>query len=136
LNYYNNSMTNKKDKYPKVTRPGEYVAFFTMQAKTKEGPAYIFLGCDAFSEFAFNTGVEPDKKPESILKHIYLLTENPDFVRHMHKGFTLVLDEHLELAEKITAILKTVNGKLMYDKDFHEKIARPVVKSFSQMLFR
>lgn len=75
----------------------EYVAFFNIQFPTKEGLAYVFMACDAYNEFGFNTGVEPDEKPETFLKHIYILTEDKDFVRYMHKGFTLIFDCHEEL---------------------------------------
>ena len=79
-------MIYKTEKFPKASRPLEYVAFFTMEFPTKEGPGYVFLACDAYTEFAFNTGVEPNDNPETILKHIYLLTEHPDFICHVDKG--------------------------------------------------
>jgi len=127
-------MSVKTNIYPKVSRPGEYVAFFNMQMTTMEGPAYGYLACDAFSEFVFNTGVEQDESPKSVLKHIYLLTEDPDFVQTRNKGFTLVLNRYEELTDEINKIITPVKGKLLFDKKFHNKIASPVLKSFSQMI--
>lgn len=127
-------MTSNIKQFPKVKRPGEYFAFFTLETQTKAGTAYVFLACDALSGFCINTGIELNENPENILKHIYLLTENPDFVRHMDKGFTLVLDQYEELNERINEILKHVNGKILFDKKFHHHIADPMKKSFSELL--
>lgn len=113
----------------KANRPGEYVAFFTIEVPTKEGPAFIYLGCDAYSEFAFNTGVEKDENPENIIKHVYLLTEDEAFIQHRDKGFTLVFDRFEELSERIEGIIKPVNGRLIYDKKFHNQIAKPVLEN-------
>lgn len=122
----------KEIKLLKASRPGEYVAFFTMEVPTMEGPAFIFLGCDAYSEFAFKTGVEPNENSENIIKHVYLLTEDKAFLKHRDKGFTLVLDRFEELSERIEGIIKPVNGRLLYDKKFHDKIAKPVRVSLSK----
>ena len=123
-------MTKANEKKLKASRPGEYVAFFTMQVPTMEGPGIVFLACDAYSEFGFHTGVEQDEGPANVLKHIYLLTEDENFVRHRDKGFTLVLDKFEELSERIEGIVKPVGGQLLYDKSFHSKIARPIRESF------
>jgi len=120
--------------FPKVSRPGEYVAFFNIVVPTKEGPAFVYMACDAYSEFGFNTGAELDESPETVLKHVYLLTEDQEFVRHMDKGFTLVLDRFEELSERINAIIKPVNGKLLFDVRFHKQIAEPILKSFSKFV--
>jgi hypothetical protein len=116
----------------KARRPGEYVAFFTMQFQTGEGPAFVFLACDGFTEFAFNTGLEPNENPENVLKHIYLLTEDPTFLLHRDKGFTLVLDRFEELSERIEGIIKPVGGQLLYNKKFHQQIAKPLLKGLKQ----
>ncbi len=125
-------MSRIKDLLPEISRPGEYVAFLNFNVPTMEGPAYIFMGCDGFSEFGFNICVEPDESPASIIKAVYLLTENKDFVRTMDKGFTLVFDRWEELSERIEAVVKPVNGKILFSKTFHKKIAAPLVSSFSQ----
>lgn len=126
-------MAKVKDLFPQISRPGEYVAFLNFNIPTMEGPAYVFMGCDGFSEFGFNICVEPDESSGSIIKAVYLLTENKDFSRHMNKGFTLVFDRFEELSEKIEAVVKPVNGKVLFNKRFHKKIAAPLVDSFSQL---
>ena len=123
-------MSRTHKKFPKATRPGEYVAFFVIQVPTKEAMGYAFLACDAFSEFGFVMGIETNESPETVLKQVYMLTENPDFIRHMHKGFTLVFDRFEELEEKINAILKHVHGKAIFDKEFNKRIAAPFRDSF------
>lgn len=99
-----------------------------------EGPAYMFMACDGFSEFAFHIGPERDESPASVIKAVYLLTENKDFVRHMNKGFTLVFDRWEELSERIEGVVKPVNGKVLFNKKFHEKIAAPLVSSMNEFL--
>ena len=116
----------------KASRPGEYVAFFTVEVPTMEGPAFIYMGCDAFSEFAFNTGVEKDDSAENIIKHVYLLTEDKSFVQHRDKGFTLVFDRFEELSDRIEGIIKSVNGRLIFNKEFHSQIAKPVRESLEK----
>lgn len=127
-------MSTVKDLFPKISRPGEYVAFINFMAPTLEGPAYIFMACDGFSEFAFHIGVEQDESPASVIKAVYLLTENKDFVRHMDKGFTLVFDRWEELSERLESVVKPVNGKVMFNKKFHQKIAAPLVSSINEFL--
>ena len=127
-------MARKKKEYLKVSRPGEYLSFFTLQVNVQEKPAFIYLACDAFSAYAYNTGVEMDQSPESILKHIYLLTEHPDFVRHIDKGFTLVLRDYKELSERIEAILVKVNGKLLYNEKLNTLISKPLIEGFIEYL--
>ena len=116
----------------KASRPGEYVAFFTVEVPTMEGPAFVYMGCDAYSEFAFNAGVESDESPENIIKHVYLLTEDKEFVRHRDKGFTLVLEKYEELSDRLKGIIKSVNGRLLYDKKFHDRITKPVRESLGK----
>ena len=120
--------------YPKAARELEYVAFFDFEMSTLEGPAHIFLAVDAYRQFAFSLGVEPDKKPETVLKNIYFLTENEEFVRHMDNGFTLVLGEYEELSDRINAIIKPVNGKLLFSKSFTSYLSNPVLISFRDSL--
>lgn len=120
--------------YPEAKRQLEYVAFFDFELSTMEGPAHIFLAVDAYSQFAFNLGVERDKKPESVLKNIYFLTENEEFVRYMENGFTLVLGEYEELSDRINAIIKPVNGKLLFSKSFTSYLSNPVLISFRDSL--
>lgn len=120
--------------FPVAKRPLEYVAFFTLQFPTKEGPAYLFLAVDAYSEFAFHLGVEADDRNENYLKYIYKLTENPDFLQHRDKGFTIVLENHEEISEQIYAIINSFNGTLLISKSHNNYISLPVLKSLSDFM--
>ncbi len=127
-------MAKKNRTFPKATRPGEYLSFFTLQVELEGKSAYIYFACDAFSAFGYNTGVEMDQSPESVLKHIDLLTENQDFIRHIDKGFTLVLSDFQELRERIEAILVRANGKLIFDKEFNALISKPLIDGLFEYL--
>ena len=127
-------MSRVKNLFPEIGRPGEYVAFLNFNVPTKEGPAYVFMACDGFSEFGFHIGAERDESPASVIKAVYMLTENKDFVRHLDKGFTLVFDRWEELSERLEGVVKPVNGKVLFNKKFHEKIAAPLVSSMSQFI--
>ncbi len=118
-----------KNDFPKATRPLEYVAFFHFQVSTMEGPGFVFVAVDAFSEFAFHLSVERDASRTSVLKNIYFLIEHPDFAKHIGRGFTLVFAEHEDLSTEINAILKPVTGELMFNKTFNNYLANPVLKS-------
>ena len=119
-------------RFPVATRQLEYVAFFVLKIPTLEGTGHAYLACDAFSEYALYTGVELDDNPDTILKHIYLLTEDSEFTRHINKGFTLVLNDYEELSDRINAIINPVKGKLLFDKAFNNQIAEPVRNSFGR----
>ncbi|MGQ0826957.1 MAG: hypothetical protein ACT4ON_01050 [Bacteroidota bacterium] len=116
----------------KATKPLEYVCFFPVSVPTKEGDAYIFLSADVFSDFIFNTGVEPNDDPETILKHIYLLTEHPDFVKYISSGFTIILHKYKEIEPRIRSIIEPLGGKLSFDSQYVNKIMVPVIKSLFQ----
>lgn len=127
-------MSTSKELFPQINRPLEYVAFLNFHIPTLEGPAYVFMACDGYSEFAFNIGVEPDENPESIIKAVYRLTENEEFVKHRGNGFTLVFDRWEELSEQIEAIVMPVKGKILFSKNFNRKIAKPLITEISQIL--
>lgn len=112
----------------KATRPLEYVCFFPTSIPTKEGDAYVFLSVDVFSDFVFNTGEEANDNPENILKHIYLLTEHPAFAIHIKEGFTLVLHKYKEFEPRINNIIKPINGKVIFDGQYVNKIMMPILK--------
>ena len=117
-----------------ITRIREYVAFFTIAVKTrKDGMFYGYFGCDALSELAFHTGMEPDEKPETVLRHISLLIAHPDFRKYGDEPFTLVLDRFGELAQSIEAILRASNGHVLYDAEFHRRIAKPFREGFAEI---
>jgi hypothetical protein len=131
-NFYYFYLMAKEINLFKAGRPGEYVAFFTVEVATKKGPAFVYLGCDAFTEYAFNMGVEPNESPENIIKHVYLLTEDKTFVQHRDEGFTLVFDRFEELSDRIDRIIKPVNGRLIYNKKFHAQIAKPLLEGLKK----
>ena len=116
--------------HPKATRQLEYVAFCDFELSTMEGPAHVFIAVDAYSQFAFSLGIERDKSPETVLKNIYFLMENEDFVPHIENGFTLVMREYEELSDEINAIIKPVKGKLLFSKSFNSQLSNYVLKSF------
>lgn len=122
--------------FPIAQRQIEYVAFFHFSVPTKEGLGYIFIAVDAFSQYAFNLGVERELSPETILKNIYFLAEHPDFTKHLDKGFTLVMGEHQDLSNRISAILKPVGGQLLFDKEFNDYLSNPVLKSFKDSFYK
>ena len=121
--------------FPIAQRQLEYVAFFHFHVPTKEGPGYVFIAVDAFSQYAFSLGVERDLSPETILKNVYFLTEHPDFVKHADKGFTLVMGEYQNLSDRIAAILKPANGQLLFNEEFNRYLTDPVLKSLRESLY-
>ena len=127
-------MKSKVVRFHKAKRVLEYVAFFYVELPTREGPAFTYFAVDAFSEFAILTGTEPKNSDEIYLKHIRRLLIDPDFAKHIHNGFTLVLADHQELSDEIKLIISNKNGRLMYDSDFHGEIILPVIESFSAFL--
>ena len=120
---------------PKASRPGEYIAIAVFVLPTMEGPGYVFIACDAYSEFAINLGVEPNDSKESVLKMVRVLLENKDFRKHRDKGFTFVLDHNEEMGMEIEKIIQPFKGKVLYHPEFQAKIVEPVItmmsKSFS-----
>src|SRR4051812_44725425 len=102
--------------FPKATRQLEYIAFFNFEVRTMEGPGFVFMAVDAFSGYAIGLETERDAKPETILKNIYFLLEHPEVAGGIRKGFTLVLDDHKELSDRIHAILEPAGGKVLFDK--------------------
>jgi hypothetical protein len=123
------------DYYPTASRPLEYVAFWTVQMSTKEGPAFVFLAVDAFSGFAFNLVVEKDGNSDRIIEKISQLTENADFIKNLHRGFTLVLENAEALQAKIESIIKPLNGSLMIDKSFCQYLALLVMRGLRDFMF-
>ena len=112
----------------KADRPGEFICFCPITLPTKEGDAHTFFSIDAFSGFLMNTGSELTDDAETILKHIYLLTEHPEFKKKSEKGYTLVLHDYHDLAARIKSIIEPY-GKILFDKDYHEEVSTPVIES-------
>lgn len=120
--------------FPVAKRPLEYVAFLTLRLSTEEGPGFLFIAVDAFSEFAFLLGVEANDSNETFLKYVYKLTENKDFLQHRDKGFTLVLENREEIEEQILSIIIGINGSVIFDKGFNRYISQPVLKSIGDYM--
>lgn len=129
-------MAIERELFPRMTRPLEYVAFLNLRATTLEGPAYIFLACDGFTEFCFKGPIESDEHPKSILKAVSLLMEDENFVLHRHTGFTLVFDRWEALRESFEDIVKPYDGKILYHEKLHEKIAAPLIASLKDYFER
>jgi hypothetical protein len=127
-------MAKKKNTFPVATQPLEYIAFFSVKLSTKEGPAFIFMAYDAYSDFIFNLSVESNERPTSVLKNIYYLMEDPYFESHIQKGFTIVMDRYEELSDNLMQILSPVGGKLMFDKLFNNYLSQPVLKNLSEYM--
>jgi hypothetical protein len=115
-----------------ATRQLEYVCFFPASIPTEEKDTYVFLSIDCFSHYAFNTGFENTDSPENVLKHIYLLTEHPDFLVHMNNGFTLVLHKYKELESIINNIINPIQGKVIFDPEYVNKMMVPILKGMLQ----
>ena len=82
----------------KATRPLEYISVFQVEMPTTEGNAYVYCALDSFSEFLFQTGIERNRNNETVIKHINLLIEHPDFKNALerHKSFKLVFHKFAE----------------------------------------
>lgn len=119
-------------RFPVAKRPLEYVAVFTLVVPTREGPGHVFLAADAYSQFAFHMGAEPDASPDSLLLNIGRLLRDPKFSSQSHRGFTLVLGEYEGLSEAIAALIKPHNGKVLFDKAFNVKLSKPVRESLGE----
>ena len=115
-----------------ATRPLEYVCLFPADIPTQEGDAYLFFAIDTFSEFVFNTGVENQLNDSLILKHIELLINDPEFIKHRSNGFTLVLHKFEHLIFAINAIIEPFNGKVIINDPFVAQIFEPFLKSMYQ----
>jgi len=113
-------------------RPLEYVCFSPVVLPTKEGEVFFYASIDSFSSFLFNTGIEGNDDQETVLKHIHLLTEHPDFVTHIDKGFTLVLHKYKELEPRISKIVNPINGKVVFDGQYVNRRMAPVIKNLLQ----
>lgn len=110
------------------TRPLEHIAFFKVELRTREGIAHVFLAYDAWQDKLFNLGVERDASETTVLKNIYLLLEDPMFAQYSNEGYTLIMEEFQEFAPRIEAVIKPSNGKMLFDKKYHNELIHPVLK--------
>lgn len=65
-----------------------------------------------------------------------LLTEHKEFVRQNKAGFTLVFEDNEDLSERIASIIKSVNGKVIFNKTYNNYISNPVLLSMSKFFKR
>ena len=124
------------ENFPQPTRPCEYVALFTIEISTKEGPGFVFMAYDPYKDFVFNLSVEKNDNADSLLKNIYFLIEDPHFIPYSEKGFTLILEKYEELSLRILRILEPVSGKLIFDKAYNHYLSKPVLENFQNFLSR
>jgi hypothetical protein len=114
----------------KATRPFEYLCFFQVEFPTRnDGDVYVLIIVDAYSEFVIITGIEKDRSNKTILKHIRLLTQNKDFLKHKGTHFTLVLHRYEEISGVILQIIKPFKGKILIDDSFVAEKVTPVLES-------
>jgi hypothetical protein len=64
--------------------------------------------------------------------HIELLVNDPDFIKHRDQGFTLVLHKFEYLVFAINAIIKPLNGKVIFNDPFVAKTFEPFFKTLYQ----
>lgn len=113
----------------------EYVAFLHFQMNTiQDGPVHLFFAVDAFSGYAFNLGAEPELNAEAVLKNIYLMCEIPEFREQNTRGFTLVLDDFEAIMDRIEAVIRPENGKVIFNKGYNNFITNPLLISIDQYL--
>jgi hypothetical protein len=117
----------------KATRPLEYVCFFPVGVPTQQGEMYIFMSVDSFSQFLFQTGIEPILNDATILKHISLLMQHKDFKKHSDKGFTLVFHKYADYQNHLNSIIQP-NGKFIIDDAFVSKEFTSVMEDFFKKL--
>jgi len=113
----------------KATRPFEYICFYPVEIPTRdEGDVYTFVAVDVYSRYLMITGTEKDRSNNTVLKHIRLLTEHKDFVKHKGEKFTLVVHAFRDIVEDIDRIIEPLNGKVIIDDSFVTEIITPVIE--------
>jgi hypothetical protein len=76
--------------------------------------------------------VENQLNDELILKHIELLVNDPNFIKHRENGFTLVLHKFKHLVFAINAIIEPFNGEILINDQFVAETFEPFLKSMYQ----
>lgn len=89
-----------------------------------------------YRDYLFNLGVEKEVTDDIVLNKLYCLTEDPEFEPFTNSGFTIVLEDHKNLLESIGAFVAPLNGKVIFDKPFNNRIANPVLIHFAKTLGR
>ena len=117
-----------------ATRPLEFLGFFTLKIQSEGHAVYIFLALDAYSGYLFNLGWEMDQDDETVLKKIYFLLEDPVFLEYNTEGFTLVMEDHDELAVPIAHIVGLSKGNVMFNRAYNAFLFQPLFESITQYL--
>ena len=99
-----------------------------------EGPAYLYLACDAYSEYGFQLCVKPDDGANSLFVAVFELLEHEDFKKHSGEGFTLVFEHYEELEDSLSRLVASKGGKVIFNAAFNERITRPMRNSLIDFL--
>lgn len=122
-------------KFPEATRPLEYIGLFPASMPTKkDGEVFMYIAVDAFTRFAFNTGIERDNSPASILKHIKLLINHKDFRIQSGQTFTIVLHKYKEITPQINEIIQPSGGKVIFNDPYLTSIMAPVLENMMKFM--
>lgn len=116
----------------KPTRPFQYIAFFTVQLRTQEGPAFVFIGYDVFQDKVFQLGLERDKLADTVLQNVYRLVDHPFFQDYRGEGFTLLIEEFETLADRMEKIVNPSGGKVLYNRALTNEVIHPVLASMAR----
>ncbi|MFZ1717107.1 MAG: hypothetical protein WAT88_17515 [Saprospiraceae bacterium] len=121
-----------KNNFPKVTRSREAIAFFFLTFNVAGKPAYSFAAVDQFSQYAFHLGIEMSCADADILKHIFLLTDHPEFRKTPNEFITLVMDGPAHLKESIEKIIEP--GRVIFDSAYRKFISLVFMEEMKEML--
>lgn len=119
-----------------ITRTGECIALSRLKFQTRQGPAYVFVAVDAFSGYGYNLGAEMSDDPALTIRFIYELTEHEHFLEHFDaaEGFTLVLEEFEDQAERIRKVISGLKGELVFNRALNNVIMQPLLMSIAQQM--
>lgn len=124
----------KISEFPIATRPMEFIALSVFIIHSVDGDIYFYFAIDAFSGFVIHIGTDRNDNPETLIKHVYLLTENSAFILNRKNEYTLVFEKYEELSDKIKAIIIGVNGKLIIDKEYNYYISNRRLSNLKQYI--
>lgn len=112
--------------------PSSLIALFSLPIETEvDGLCHLFFAVDAFDGYAFSLGAEQNNSMIELLNALDVLINDPHFDPHPEAGFTLVLAEYEEYAEKLEDALVIFNGKVQVDAPLNALIAKPLLDSLA-----
>ncbi|MCU0418568.1 MAG: hypothetical protein MUC38_02835 [Cyclobacteriaceae bacterium] len=118
----------------KPTRPFQYIAFFTVELRTQEGPAFVFIGYDVFQDKVFQLGLERDKRADTVLQNVYRMVDHPFFQDYRGEGFTLLIEEFETLTDQMEKIVNPSGGRVLYNCALTNEVIHSVLASMAQSL--